>query len=121
MVSVLTRTSSYAQFFTVLLLFLFVAVLAYFSTRWMGKVQNGMTGNKNIQVVETMRLSNTKNIQIIRVGQKYIAIAVSKDTVTMLAELEETEIEVPKTGEVVPMENFKEILKKLKNKNTDGQ
>lgn len=122
MISVLLGTSSVAQFFTVLLLFLFIVVLAYFSARWMGKMQGGMmTSNKNIQVLETMRLSNTKYIQILRVGKKYVAIAVAKDTVTMLAELEEDDIDFPNTGETVPMESFKEILKKLKNKNTDGQ
>ena len=115
MISVLSETSSLAQLFTVLLLFLFIVVLAYFSARWMGKMQSGITSNKNIQVLDTMRLSNTKYIQIIRIGKRYIAIAVAKDTVTMLAELEEDDIDFPKTGETVPMESFKEILKKLKN------
>lgn len=121
MILVLLGTSSLAQLFTVLLLFLFIVVLAYFSAKWMGKMQGGMTSNKNIQVLDTMRLSNTKYIQIIRIGKKYVAIAVAKDTVTMLAELEEDDIDFPKTDETLPMESFKEILKKLKNKNTDGQ
>lgn len=121
MILVLLGISSLAQLITVLLLFLFIIALAYFSTRWMGKMQSGMTNNKNIQIIETVRLSNTKYVQIIRIGKKYIAIAVAKDTVTMLAELTEDDIELPRTGETVPMESFKEVLKKLKNKNIDGQ
>ena len=63
----------------------------------------------------------TETAPAVKAKQRTIAIAVAKDTVTMLAELEEDDIDFPKTGETVPMESFKEILKKLKNKNTDGQ
>ena len=75
--------------------------------------------NKNIQVVETFRVSNNKFIQIIQVGKKYLVISVCKDVVNILTELtEEDLIWKPSQEErgVKVNENFQQIFTKLKDK-----
>lgn len=47
---------------------------------------------KNVKVLETMRISNSKYIQILKIGNKCFAIAVCKDTVTYLCEVNEEEL-----------------------------
>lgn len=110
---------SFFQLISVLLIFLFVLVITYLTTRWIGKYQQGMMQNKNIQVVETFRVSNNKFIQIIQVGKKYLVISVCKDVVNILTELTEEELVWKPSQEeqgVKVNESFQEILGRLKDK-----
>lgn len=79
--------SSYAQFITVLLVFVVVLGITALTTKWIAGYQKQQGANVNIQVIETTRIANNKYIQIIRAGEKYMVVAVCKDTVTMLCEL----------------------------------
>ena len=76
--------------------------------------------NRNIQVIETFRISNNKFIQIIQVGNKYLLVSVCKDTMNTLAELAEEDLTwKPSTEEFQGKkmnENFQEILNRLKDK-----
>ena len=112
-----SRLSSFAQLITLFLVFIFVLALTYFSTMWMAKQQKQQFKCTNIEVVETFRISNTKYIQIVRVGSKYVAISVCKDTVTMLAELEESELELGQEQGNSFNVDFREVLKKVKEMN----
>ncbi len=112
-----SRLSSFAQLITLLIVFVFVLALTYYATKWMAKIQKSQFRNSNIEVVETFRLSNTKYIQIVKLGGKYVAIAVGKDTVTFLTELDATELDLEKPlGKTENLE-FHEILKKVKDMN----
>ena len=71
---------------------------------------------RNMEVVDTMRISSSKYLQIVRAGDKYLAIAVCKDTVTMLAEIPKESLMLQdnmQTGGYQP--GFREILEKIKN------
>lgn len=92
---------SYAQFITVLLIFVAVLGITAWTTKWIAKYQKQQSVNENIQVIETTRIANNKYIQIIRAGQKYMVIAVCKDTVTLLGEIPEEQLK-----EKAPVENF---------------
>ena len=70
--------------------------------------------SNNIQIIETYKITTNKYIQIIKTGEKYLVIAVCKDTVTMLSELSGEELSIPDVPEV-EMLNFKEIFEKAKN------
>ena len=78
---------SFVQFITVLLIFVLVLAVTALTTKWIANYQKQQCTNNNVQVMETTRLANNKYIQIVRVGEKYMAIAVCKDTVTMLGEV----------------------------------
>lgn len=109
-----SRAESFAQLFTIVLIFILVLALTYFATKYIGNYQkNKMFGN-NIQILETARISNSKYIQIIKVGEKYIAIAVCKDTVTYLCDLNAEDLVLKDTSTELKSENFKAILDKFK-------
>ncbi len=112
-----SRLSSFAQLITLLIVFIFVLVLTFYATRWMAKIQKSQFKNSNIEVIETFRLSNTKYIQIVKLGEKYVAIAVGKDTVTFLTELDESQLDLTKAVEGTNTLEFQEILKKVKDLN----
>ena len=105
--------SNIAELFGLLLVFVLILVLAYYTSKWVGKNGAGMaTKNQNITIIETLRLSQTKYLQIIKVANKYIVIAVSKDHVEYL-----TEIDGDQLGSfegVTQTPSFKEILSKIK-------
>ena len=63
---------SFVQFITILLLFLFVLVITYVVTRWVSGIQKIQMTGKNMELVETMRISNSKYLQIVRTGFIYI-------------------------------------------------
>ena len=104
---------SYAQFITVLLIFVFVLGITAFTTKWIANYQKQQSVNENVQVIETTRIANNKYIQIIRVGGKYMVIAVCKDTVTMLTEIEGAQV---KEGASAQHLSFKELLDKAATK-----
>lgn len=87
-----SRTDSYIQFITVLLLFVMILAAAYGVTRWIAKTQKGRTPEGNLEVMETCRLTPNKYVQIVRAGEKYLVIAIGKDEVHMLAELSREEL-----------------------------
>ena len=112
-----SRLSSFAQLITLLIVFVLVLALTFYATKWMAKIQKNQFKNSNIEVVETFRLSNTKYIQIVKLGEKYVAIAVGKDTVTFLTELEESQLDLTKVTEETNILEFQEIFKKVKDLN----
>ena len=114
MLLTVSRADSYAQLMTVLVIFLFVLALTWFVTRWIADYQKGKSTNTNMELLESFRLSNNKCIQIVRIGNKYLALAVCKDTVTMLAEIPEEEL---KLSEGTSMTGFKDILNRVQKKN----
>lgn len=101
-----------------ILLFLFVLFLAYLAARVAGSFQSNVVNKRsNIRVIEVFRLSNNKVIEIVKIGDKYLALAVCKDSVTVLAELSEDIIKEQETS-LEPI-NFKNILEKIKNEKKD--
>ena len=112
-----SRLSSFAQLITLIIVFIFVLGLTIVATKWMAQLQKQQFKCTNIEVIETFRISNTKYIQIVRTGQKYVAIAVCKDTITMLTELQQEELELITSPEITNIPGFQEILMKVKKRN----
>ena len=97
------------------LLFALVLLLAYAAARITGSFQsNVMNKQSNIRVIEVYRISANKIIEIVKIGERYLALAVCKDSVSLLTELDASEIkEQEKTLEPI---DFKQILDKMKKK-----
>ena len=111
---------SFFQLVGILLVFLFVLALTYLVTKWIAGYQQGIVANKNIRVIETFRGSSNKFIQIIQVGEKYLAVSVCKDTINVLTELTEEQLtwmpSMEEKKEANVNESFQEILNNLKKK-----
>ncbi len=106
------RTDSYVQFMTILVLFVFVLGITYAVTKWIGGYQKSASSNANMEIVETLRMSNNKYVQIIRIGQKYLAVAVCKDSVTMLTEIPKDDLCLLE-GASGGLSGFKDVLAKI--------
>lgn len=105
--------NSILQFITLIIVFVFVLFITYGTTRFIGSYQKAAGKTTNFDIIETYRISNTKYIQIIRVGTKYLLISVCKDSITTLTELSEEEITIPEVTN--NMDSFSKILEKVKN------
>ena len=110
------RADSYVQFMTVLILFLFVLVITYWVTKWTAGYQKNQNANANMELLDIIRLSNNKYVQIIRIGRKYLAVAICKDTVTMLTEIPEQDL-IFSGKDASKGQGFKDVLEKIQKKN----
>ena len=102
-----------AQFLTVIFIFIVILVLTYITTRFIAGYQKNHSVNTNIESVEVMRLSPSQYVQIIRIGSKYVAIAVSKDSIEKLCELSSEDVEAV-TQDVSSSNSFSNIMDKIK-------
>ena len=102
-----------AQLITLTILFVVIALLAYVAAKWFSSYQKTKGFGGNIEMIETFRLAPSRFIAIVRIGERYFAVAVGKDEMTLLAELKEDEFVLRSQGsaDAVP---FKDILEKFK-------
>ena len=100
------KADSYAQFITVL--FIFVAVLAVTAlvTKWIAGYQKQQGAAGNIEVRET-----------VRIGESYFAIAVCKDTVTALGQIPAEQLKGKTTLESTS--GFRELLERAAKKENE--
>lgn len=108
-----SRADSYLQFLTVVLLFLFVLAITYFTTRWIARYQKVKGQANNLEVIETCRLTSNKYLQIVRAGSKYVLIGIGKDEIHMLAELSEEELMLSSKEE--QQMDFSKVLENIKS------
>lgn len=89
------------QLFFMLLVFVVVLFAACYTTKFLVKTGYIQGKTHNIELKESYRIAPGKNIQILKIGSKYIAVAESKEGLTFLAELSEEEldftVDTPKT------------------------
>ncbi|SDX83632.1 FliO/MopB family protein [Lachnobacterium bovis] len=116
----MSTIESFIQLIGVLLIFLIVLAMAYYVTKWLAKYEKIQGHNSNLDVVEATKIGTNKAICLIRIGEKYIVVAIGKDNVTYLTEVKKDELtdlsflerkEIPK-----PEDSFQEILAKIKEK-----
>lgn len=124
MILLSSALGSFIQLLGVLIIFLFVLAITYFTTKWIGNYQKTNFANKNLQIVESIRVGNNKFITIVKAGEVYLVVAMGKDDVTLLTQLTEDQLsEVPDFSAIqnkFPMdgkaaqENFREVLNRVK-------
>lgn len=91
----LIGTSTLASFFKLIMLlivFVLILVASYYFTKWYARSGFIKNQSPNIRIVETFPMGPGKQICIIRLGDRYAAIAVCKDTITYLMELSEEQL-----------------------------
>ena len=84
---------SLAQLLTVIVLFILVVALAYAATRFVAHYNRSSASSfGNMELMEALRISPNQVVEIIRIGDRYIAIGVSKDQITKLGEWNKEEL-----------------------------
>lgn len=112
----LIGTSTFASFIKLLILlivFVLILIASFYVTKWYAK--SGLLKNKsqNIQVLESYPLGPGKQICIVKLGGKCIAVAICKDQITLLTELDESQLvyEEKKLSEAGFQEIFSDMVK----------
>ena len=121
-----TSTQSLVELLGLIFLFIVVLTACYFTTKFVAGKQVTQKKVGNFEIIETFPISQNKYLQLIRMGNKYIVISVSKDSVTYITELEESDCCKIQRSTIVSGKGFKEVLSGLSNplagkeKNTDS-
>ena len=106
------------QLIIVLFCFLIVLALTYYVTRWIAGYQKSQSISKNLSVVETLKLTTNKYIQLIQAGKDtYYVIAIGKDEITVLGQLSGEHLkEMPSQNITIPTAkgDFADALQKFK-------
>ena len=119
------NVESVVQFLTTLIIFVFIVVICVLTTKFIGNFNKQQYSGKSVKVVETIRVTNNKFIQLLAIGEVYLVIAVCKDQISVLSQLTKEELpnlvlsEVSTTNADVSLalkESFGSILEKLKKK-----
>ena len=106
---------SVARLITLLLIFGFVLFLTFWTSKFVGSYQKQKMIAGNMEVIETLRIAPNKYLQIVRVGEQYFVIAIGKDTVQTVGQLEPEGLNLKKDTEQLDSYDFKSILERAKN------
>lgn len=110
-----TTWDSFMQLVGLVFLLIIILIAAYYTSKFIAGIKLGQMKESNFKVIDSYRISPNKVMQIVKVGNKYLVIAIGKDTINFITELEEAEVFIRefKTGEKL---DFKQILDKLTSK-----
>lgn len=110
---------SFMELLGALVIFAFVLVIVYLTTKWMGGLQMAKNSNKNLRIVETIAIGNNKYISIVEAGMVYLVVSVGKDEVHLLARLTREQLKdfsFEDTKKSAQAESFAQIFDRLKDK-----
>lgn len=103
------------QFITIFIIFIFVVLVTYFTIKWISNFQKSNAYGKNIEMLESARISNNKYIQIVKIGKDYLALAICKDTVTVINKMSEEELKLTKELPSETGDSFQKIFERFRN------
>lgn len=70
-----------------------VLFITYYVTKWYANGQKTQLSNNNFEVIETLKVTNNKYLQIVRVGKNdYFIIAIGKEEIHYIGKLDESQI-----------------------------
>jgi len=112
------------QLIGVLAIFAVILLVVWLLLKWMGGLQNQQLKNRNMQIMESIRVGGNKMISIVRVGTAYFVVAVGKDEIHPIARLDDEQISSLKyNGEkdVSGSESFSGILGRITEKTSKSR
>lgn len=115
MFSLITKYSTFAGIFKLIFLviiFIVILVLSYLVTKWYANSSFVKNKTNNIEIKESFQLAPGKTISIVRIGEKYVALAQFKDNVVKLAELTEEELILNREVEISDS-SFKDVFSNI--------
>ena len=87
------RVGSFLQLLGIIVIFVIVLIATYYTTRFVAGYQKVQTSNRNLKVLETLKLSQNTYVQIVQAGHQYLVVAHGKEGITLLTTLTEEEVE----------------------------
>jgi flagellar protein FliO/FliZ len=115
-----SQLDSVGQFFSIFLMVAIVALMAYFSYRMMSSSRGGRrSASRNLQIIESIGVGIQSSVQIVRCGETYLLIGVTKEQVTMLAEIPKEQLTLTEGKNMLAGGAFDNVLKRFIKKDTD--
>lgn len=108
-------SDSLLELLGLILLLIIILVAAYYTTRFVAKIKLGKLQHSNFEVIDTYRINQSKALQIVKIGTRYVVIAIGKDSVSFIMELQETELNSI-DSEQGEKSNFKQIFEVIRKK-----
>jgi len=96
-------------------------VFTYFITKYISRARISGNNHGNIFVAEVISVGIGATVQLIKAGNKYILIGVTKERIVFLTEVSPEDIKTPEQISVIGKGLFDKYLNKFinKDKNTD--
>lgn len=115
---IFSGSTSIGKLIVLIILCVVIIVACYYTTKFVGRKQLGRYAKSNFKNIDIYRINGNKYLQIIQVGNRYFCISVSKDNISVIAELNKEDIvnwppEAKNTS-------FKEVLSNISGKKKDG-
>lgn len=94
-----------------------ILYLTYVCTKMIGKNSIHRGKSRYIKIVDQIVLAQDKSVAIVQVGEQYHLIGIASGQITMLSEVDESQLIPLTTSETTQQPpDFKELLLKLGNK-----
>lgn len=90
--SMLDGVATFFQFIFLIAIFVGIVYMAYFSTRWIARARNSISGT-NIKVIESAAVGQQGTVQIVRAGNEYFLIGVTKENISLISKIDEEGID----------------------------
>ena len=108
-------TESILKLIGLIILCILIIAASFFVTRFIGRRETGMSGNSNFKAIDAYRLGPNRFIQLVQIGSRYFVIAVSKDNINLICELDKEDIRFRTESRKI---SFKEIMARAVGKKT---
>ncbi len=107
---------SIAEFIFLLVVFILILVACVFTTRFVARQQMQRGRNSNFKPIETYQVAQNRYLQLVQIGTRYFVISVTKDSISLLCELQQDEFELKAEENTGFSKSFKDILSDLRVK-----
>ena len=92
-----------------------VLILAYLSSKYIGKMNLKQANSKHMQIIERVFINQDKTLMIVKIFQKYYVVSSTNQSISLLFELSLEEVEeLNISNQSVEAFSFKTILDKIK-------
>lgn len=113
---VFSSSDNVLQLLGLCLLLIIILIAAYYTSKFVGRYKLGQYKDSNIRVIEAYRIGTNKMLQIVRIANKYVVLGISKEQITYITELDESEVMIHDMHEG-EKPSFRQIFDKIKRKN----
>lgn len=102
-------------FLSLIFVFVIILFLAYLTTKIVASASFKKYKNRNMRLLEGMNLGPQKSLQLVKVGNKIILLALSKDGVTKIESFYPNELLVSEEEYDNKVVTFQDVFNEMKN------
>lgn len=112
--------SNVLQLMGLLVLFVVILIVTYYTTRFVGGIKLGQMRKGNFKVLETFRIAQNRYLQLVQIGKKYIVIAIGKNEIEFITELQENDLIRQEQSEKKDIK-FLDVLTRIAGRREDNK